>query len=89
MVLRDVIEWNTGMIGIVKYDGCYYNGMKHGYGLLYDRRGDIEYEELFKNDCSLDIDRRLDWNDNNDLCIHSHSYSLMLMISILIFPLSC
>ena len=36
--------WND--LGIVKYDGCYSNGMKHGYGLLYDRRGDIEYEGL-------------------------------------------
>ena len=31
--------WND--LGIVKYGGCYYNGKKHGYGLLYDRKGDI------------------------------------------------
>ena len=67
--------WND--IGIVKYDGCYYNGMKHGYGLLYDRKGDIEYEGLFKNDCVIDPDRRLDWNNPSDLFIDSHIESLI------------
>ena len=40
--------WND--LGIVKYRGCYYNGMRNGYGLLYDRKGNIEYEGLFSND---------------------------------------
>ena len=68
--------WND--LGIVKYECCYYNGMKHGYGLLYDRNGDIEYEGLFKNDCVIDTNRTLNWNDNSDLFIDSHIESLMI-----------
>ena len=64
-------------IGIVKYDGCYYNGKKQGYGLLFNRKGDIEHEVLLKNDCIIDTDRRLNWNDPSDLYIDSHIDSLI------------
>ena len=67
--------WND--IGIVKYDGCWYVGMRHGYGLLYDRNGDIEYEGLLKNDCAIDTDTTLKWNDPSDLYIDSHIESLI------------
>ena len=68
--------WND--LGIVKYEGCYYNGKKQGYGLLYDRRGDIEHEGLFKDDCNFDTDSTLNWNDNSDMIIDSYIESLII-----------
>ena len=77
------------MIGIVKYDGCYYNGVKQGYGLLYDRRGDIEHEGLFTMIVVLILIENL-----IGMIIMTYIFILililllLLMISILISPLS-
>ena len=33
----------------MKYDGCFLDGKRFGYGLLYDRNGVIEYEGYWNN----------------------------------------
>ncbi|KNB44637.1 hypothetical protein JH06_1919 [Blastocystis sp. subtype 4] len=29
--------------GLMKYSGCYFNGLKNGYGILYDLKGNVIY----------------------------------------------
>lgn len=38
------------LITRIKYRGCYYKDDRFGYGVLYDRRGVIEYEGYWKRD---------------------------------------
>ena len=70
--------WND--IGLKKYYGCYYDGLKNGYGLLYDRNGMIEYEGLFKDDVIIDVndDMRMKWIDDCELIVTSCIESLFI-----------
>ena len=70
--------WND--IGLKKYYGCYYDGLKNGYGLLYDRNGMIEYEGLFKDDVIIDVndDMRMKWIDDCELIVTSCVESLII-----------
>ena len=34
----------------IRYDGCYMNNQRFDEGILYDRKGGIEYDGLWKND---------------------------------------
>ena len=45
----------------IRYDGCYMNNRRFGEGILYDRKGEVEYIGLWKNDepYSPRIDGRL------------------------------
>ena len=42
-----------GAIGIVEYEGNYYQNMKNGYGKLYDKKNELVYEGKWLNDKSL------------------------------------
>lgn len=66
-------------IGVVKYDGCLFEGMKHGYGVLYDRYGTIEYAGLFSNDSPYTPNKDLKIeNDFSFPLLHSHLESLVI-----------
>ena len=73
-------------IGLMKYCGCYYNEMKNGYGVLYDRNEMIEYEGLFKDDHPITgvagvataENRRVEWKDDCELLIDSRAESLTI-----------
>ena len=40
------VEFYPGLDKI-EYIGCYWNNQRHGYGMLYDRKGDLIYEGDF------------------------------------------
>ena len=63
----------------MKYCGCYYDGLKNGYGVLYDRNGMIEYEGLFKDDVVIDDkDCQIQWIGDCDLTVVSCIESLTI-----------
>ena len=63
----------------MKYCGCYYDGLKNGYGVLYDRNGMIEQERLFKDDISIDDkDCQIQWIGDCDLTLAGYVESLTI-----------
>lgn len=34
-------------LGVIEYCGCFWNNQRHGYGMLYDRKGELLYEGDF------------------------------------------
>ena len=48
-----------GDIGIVEYEGEYYNGMRFGYGRLYNKKNELIYKGEWKNNNPLN-ERRLE-----------------------------
>ena len=48
-----------GDIGLVEYEGEYYNGMRFGYGQLYNKKNELIYKGEWYNNNSLN-ERRLE-----------------------------
>lgn len=68
--------WGTeyyGDLGVLKYQGCYLYGMKHGRGILRDRHGVIEYEGVWNEDSSS--------ARNRETVLESHVESVSLSSS--------
>ena len=65
-------------VSIVEYCGCYWNNERHGFGMLYDRKGNLMYEGDF-------IRGRIDYETNvmlknidNDRIVHSLIHELVI-----------
>ena len=77
--------WND--LEVKKYSGCWYHGMKHGYGVLYDRNGVRRCKGIFRNDCIISINNTLRLNDTNALYIDSHTEFFSLPRNIILIYL--
>lgn len=66
-------------LGIVEYCGCYWNNQRHGFGMLYDHRGNLEYEGDFMFDSNVyETSIELDTMDSNDRTVHSLIHELVI-----------
>ena len=67
------IDFYSG-IGKIEYIGCYWNNERHGFGMLYDRKGGLLYEGDWLFDSiyyDLNETVRLNRNGVEESCIHS------------------
>ena len=67
-------------LGLIEYIGCYYNNERHGFGMLYNRKGELIYEgdwlfgsnDYDKNENVILKDAR------NDRIVHSLIHELVI-----------
>ena len=64
--------------GLMKYSGCYFNGLKNGYGILYDLKGNVIYRGYFNDDCGIGENIEMKWGRNSELSIDSYVVTLMI-----------
>ena len=65
-------------LGVVEYCGCYWNNQRHGYGMLYDRKGELVYEGdwlLGSNDYAKNVILK---SIDNEGIVHSLIHELVI-----------